>query len=335
MNNPSCRAVCATLFTLLACALILLVAQGTVICQQPTAQPAQPSSQIQDAKPLVFTVTVTNKKGNYVVGLDKNNFVVLDNKTSEEITYFKAHDEPVSVGIILDVSSSMFGQSKRDLMETLFNESLTRFVQQSNGANEYFLVGFNERPQLLMKWTSKVDDLNAALRQVGSMGPKGHRTALYDACYLGIEKLAGSRHPKRALLLITDGEDNNSHYTFKELRKFLEESDVLLYVIAINSILNKNSSLGMWAGILEELAQVSGGSSFFPEKARDLRNVFELITTELRNQYSIGFNPANYPGDGTWHRVKITLAIPMGSPPDLRHLLLRSREGYFAKANLR
>jgi Ca-activated chloride channel family protein len=337
MNNPHRKAFRHALLTLLTCVLFALGASKTALCQQTTAKPADsPASQLQNAKPLVFTVTVTNKKGDYVTGLERSHFTLLDDKMPRDITYFKAQDEPLSIGILLDVSRSMFMSSNRKLTKAFFNESLARFVHQGNGSNEYFLVAFNERPQLLTEWTSKADDLNAALHKVGSVEQKGNRTALYDACYLGIEKIAGSRHPKRALVLISDGQDNNSHYTMRELQRALAESDVTLYVVGISGLDERNTTVGMAGmGILDELAKSSGGVSFFPSKPSQVRQFFDFIAAELRQQYSVGFNPANYPGDREWHHVKIKLAIPSDAPREFRHLSARSREGYYPKVSQR
>jgi Ca-activated chloride channel family protein len=309
--------------------------------QTPAAQPSPsaataPTQQREDAGAVVFHVTVTNNRGGYVTGLDKTSFSVLDDKAPQEITYFKGQDEPVSVGIILDVSRSMFDPGMRDLMKTLFNEAILRFIHLGNGSNEYFLIGFNERPQLMTDWTSDVKEINAALARIGAVGPKGHSTAFYDACYLGGEKLARSKHPKRAMILISDGQDNASHYTFKELRLLLRESNMLVYAIGLSNTVSWSSMLGhQGKSILDELASSGGGLSLYPEKSNEVREAFDLIAGELRHQYSIGFKPARHPADREWHRIKIKLNLAADAPPELRHLLVRSREGYYANANRR
>lgn len=298
--------------------------------------PAATTRQREDAGAVVFNVTVTNNRGDYVSGLDKSKFVVLDDKTPQEITYFRGSDDPVSVGIILDVSRSMFDPAMRDLMKALFNEAILRFVQQSNSANEYFLIGFNERPQLMVDWTRDIKEINAALAKIGSVGPQGHRTAFYDAFYLGGEKLAHSKYPKRAMILISDGQDNASHYTLKDLRQLMKESSMLVYAVGISSSMNWNSLLGLQGrNILDELSVGSGAGSFYPVKAAQVRDAFDLIATELRQQYAIGFKPASYPADREWHRVKIKLNTAADASPELRHLLVRSREGYYPNVNRR
>ncbi|HEX8652752.1 MAG TPA: VWA domain-containing protein [Pyrinomonadaceae bacterium] len=312
------------------------LAQQTSVGPSPPAASAAPTQQREDAGAVVFSVTVTNNRGGYVTGLDKSNFSVLEDKAPQEITYFKGQDEPVSVGIILDVSRSMFDPRMRELMKTLFNEAILRFIQQGNRSNEYFLIGFNERPQLMADWTNDIKEINAALAKIGAVGPKGHSTAFYDACYLGAEKLARSRHPKRAMILISDGQDNASQYTFKELRQLVRESDMLVYAVGLSSAPDW-STLGLQGkGILDELAMSGGGVSLYPEKSSEVRHAFNLIAAELRHQYSIGFKPpARHPADREWHRIKIKLNLAADAPPELRHLSVRSREGYYANANRR
>ena len=181
-----------------------------------------------------LTVTATDTYGRYVSGLNKNAFAIYDEKQQQEITFFSDDDAPVSVGVIFDVSGSMGGDKIRRA-----REALSRFIQTSHNSDEYFLIGFNQRAQLLL---DKTRDGNAVLDKLTFVQTRG-QTALYDACYLGVEKVQRGQHPKRALLLISDGQDNNSRYTFTELRKLLKESDVTLYGIGILSGSDAGSSM--------------------------------------------------------------------------------------------
>ncbi len=131
-----------------------------------------------------------------------------------------------------------------------------------------------------------------------------------------LKKCSADRIPKRALLLISDGQDNNSRYTFNELRKLLKESDVTLYGIGILSGSDAGSAMGMEGqGILDELAGVSGGKAFFPRSAAEMDDIFEQIALELRHQYSIGYKPETFANDGKWHRVKVKVTPPRGLAP--------------------
>jgi Ca-activated chloride channel family protein len=287
-----------------------------------------PAGEVDDKTPVItntdlitFNVTVTDIYGRFVSGLGKNAFSIFDDKQQQDITFFSDDDSPVSVGILFDVSGSMSGEKVRRA-----RDALAHFVQTSHDRDEYFLIGFNSRAQLLMDRTR---DGNAVLDKLTFVQTKNN-TALYDACYLGVERVQRGTHPKRALLLISDGQDNNSRYTFGELRRVLKESDVVLYAIGILGGSDVGSSLGMEGqGIMDELAGVSGGKAFYPRSGAEMDDIFEQIALELRHQYSIGYRPPNFLNDGKWHRIKVKVAPPRGLP----RLFVRSKEGYFAIAN--
>jgi Ca-activated chloride channel family protein len=272
---------------------------------------------------ITFTVTVTDTYGRFVSGLGKSAFTVLDEKKPQEITFFSDDDAPVSVGVIFDVSGSMSGDKVNRA-----REALSKFIQTSHNMDEYFLIAFNSRAQLLL---DKTRDGNAVLDKLTFVQTRSN-TALYDACYLGVEKVQRGAHPKRALLLISDGQDNNSRYTYNELRRLLKESDVTLYGIGILGGNDAGSGLGMQGqGILDELASVSGGKAFFPRSNAEMDDIFEQIALELRHQYSIGYKPQNFANDGRWHKIKVKVTPPRGLP----RLFVRSKEGYYAVTNAR
>ena len=272
---------------------------------------------------ITFTVTVTDTYGRYVSGLAKGAFTILDEKKPQEITYFSDDDSPVSVGVIFDVSGSMGGDKIKRA-----RDALSKFIQTSHNMDEYFLIAFNSRAQLLL---DKTRDGNQVLDKLTFVQTRNN-TALYDACYLGVEKVQRGTHPKRALLLISDGQDNNSRYTFGELRRLLKESDVTLYGIGILSGSDAGSSMGMEGqGILDELASVSGGKAFFPRSNAEMDDIFEQIALELRHQYSIGYRPVNFTNDGRWHKIKVRVTPPRGLP----RLFVRAKEGYYAVPSTR
>jgi Ca-activated chloride channel family protein len=272
---------------------------------------------------ITLTVTVTDTYGRYVSGLNKNAFSVFDEKQPQEITFFSDDDSPVSVGVIFDVSGSMSGDKIKRA-----RDALSKFIQTSHDSDEYFLIAFNSRAQLLL---DKTRDGNAVLDKLTFVETK-NQTALYDACYLGVEKVQRGVHPKRALLLISDGQDNDSRYTFNELRKLLKESDVVLYGIGILSGSDAGSSMGMEGqGVLDELAGVSGGKAFFPRSAAEMDDIFEQIALELRHQYSIGYKPESFTNNGKWHKIKVKVTPPRGLP----RLFVRSKDGYYATSGVR
>ena len=339
MQLPAGRVIKFAPLSLLACLLVfipsLIRAQEKPVDKQlgdaatakpvetPPAEPQKTGTELDgpvivNTDLITFTVTVTDSYGRYVSGLGKNAFTVMDDKKPQEITFFSDDDSLVSVGVIFDVSGSMGGDKIRRA-----RDALSKFIQTSHDSDEYFLIAFNSRAQLLL---DKTRDGNSVLDKLTFVQTKNN-TALYDACYLGVEKVQRGAHPKRALLLISDGQDNNSRYTFNELRRLLKESDVTLYGIGILSGNDANSSLGMEGqGILDELASVSGGKAFFPRSAAEMDDIFEQIALELRHQYSIGYKPTDFGNDGRWHKIKVKVTPPRGLP----RLFVRSKEGYYA-----
>lgn len=295
----------------------------------PAATPkaTNPGTPVNDEQIIVntdlinLTVTVTDQYGRYVSGLEKKAFTVFDGKEPQEITYFSDDDAPVSVGVIFDVSGSMSGDKIARA-----RQALSRFIETSHDSDEYFLIAFNSRAQLVL---DKTRDGKAVLDKLTYVETRSN-TALYDATYLGVEKVQRGAHQKRALLLISDGQDNDSRYTFSEVRRLLKESDVVLYSIGILGGSDPGSSLGL-AGqsILDELSAVSGGKAFFPNSAPEMDEIFEKIALELRHQYSIGYRPNNFTNDGKWHKIKVKVTPPRGLP----RLFVRSREGYYAVTN--
>jgi Ca-activated chloride channel family protein len=296
--------------------------------QSSDGQQQKPGTEVDEKAPVIintdlitFTITVTDLYGRFVSGLSKNAFSIFDNKEQQEISFFSDDDSPVSVGVIFDVSGSMSGDKIRRA-----RDALAHFIQTSHDRDEYFMIAFNSRAQLLMDRTR---DGNAVLDKLTFVQTRSN-TALYDACYLGVERVQRGTHPKRALLLISDGQDNNSRYTFNELRRVLKESDVVLYAVGILGGSDVGSSLGMEGqSILDELAAVSGGKAFYPRSNAEMDDIFEQIALELRHQYSIGYRPPNFVNDGKWHRIKVKVQPPRGLP----RLFVRSKDGYYAIAN--
>jgi len=296
--------------------------------QKPSTKIELPQGEVDDKRPIItntdlvtFNVTVTDSYGRFVSGLSKNAFTILDENKRQEITFFSDEDAPVSVGVLFDVSGSMGGDKV-----IRARDALAHFIQTSDERDEYFLIGFNSRAQLLVDRTR---DGNALLDKLTFLHTKGN-TALYDACYLGVERVQRGTHAKRALLLISDGQDNNSRYTFGQLSRVLKESDVILYGIGILGGGDMGSPLGMEGqGTLDELAGVSGGKAFYPNNGAEMSDIFEQIALELRHQYSIGYRPPNFVNDGKWHKIKVKVSPPRG----MARLFVRSKEGYYAISN--
>ena len=309
---------------LFVCSLFALVLSFAVFAQSPTPTPStdDPDDRIRVKTDLVsLTLTVTDPYGRYVSGLGKNAFTIFDNNQEQEITYFSDADAPVSVGILFDVSGSMNGDKINKA-----RKALERFIGTSHPSDEYFLIAFNSRAQLLMDRTR---DGEALLRKLTLIRPKDN-TALYDAVYLGVERVTRGTHQKRAMLIISDGQDNASRYNFGEVRRLMKESDVVTYSVGIMDRGDSGSSVGMQGqAFLDELSSVTGGKSFYPQTDIEMDEIFERIALELRNQYSIGYIPKDFQPDGKWRKVKVKVNPPRGLP----RLTVRSREGYYASPN--
>ena len=309
---------------LFVCSLFTLVLSFAVFAQSPTPTPStdDPDDRIRVKTDLVsLTLTVTDPYGRYVSGLGKNAFTIFDNNQEQEITYFSDADAPVSVGILFDVSGSMNGDKINKA-----RKALERFIGTSHPSDEYFLIAFNSRAQLLMDRTR---DGEALLRKLTLIRPKDN-TALYDAVYLGVERVTRGTHQKRAMLIISDGQDNASRYNFGEVRRLMKESDVVTYSVGIMDRGDSASSVGMQGqAFLDELSSVTGGKSFYPQTDIEMDEIFERIALELRNQYSIGYIPKDFQPDGKWRKVKVKVNAPRGLP----RLTVRSREGYYASPN--
>ena len=295
---------------------------------QDKAAPApQPNQDEKESMPVIkagtnlvtLNVTVTDPYGRYVTGLTKDHFEIYDEKVPQKIQFFTDEDAPISVGIIFDISGSMKGRIDRS------QDALRRFCALGHDRDEYFLVTFNSGAKLTQDFTGDSRVVTSCLM---TLEPKG-QTALYDAAYIGVEKVRQGRHPRKTLLLISDGQDNNSRYSFKELKQLVKEADVQIYAIGIfEPFLFQGRSaeeLG-GPGLLNDLAKQTGGRHFAVENLSDLPDVAAKIGTELRNQYILGYSPASKERDGKYHKVTVKLTLPKNVPP-MRAFF---RQGYYA-----
>jgi Ca-activated chloride channel homolog len=267
---------------------------------------------------VTLNVTVTDKHDNLMVaGLESQHFEVYEDNVMQKIEFFSNIEAPVSIGIVFDISLSMKGKLERA------REALKAFIETSHHDDDFFLIPFDHRPHVIGEST----DGETAVRLLSEVDAGG-ATALYDAAYLGIEEVKRGRHKKQALLIISDGEDNSSHYSYEELRRLLKESDVQVYCIGIMGYswrqIDEMSEEGRM--ILNSLAKVTGGKAYFPRLNRELDEAVARISVELRRQYSIGYIPANFDHDGKWRKIKVRI----NPPPELPRLKIRTREGYYA-----
>jgi len=196
-------------------------------------------------------------------------------------------------------------------------------LNTGNPQDEYFLVTFSNRPEMSEDFTTDIAKLRNRLVFESTKG----MTSMYDAVYLGLEKLKDGTQPKKALLLITDGEDNRSRYTFANVREFVKEQDVQIYAIGITGDWNSQLGAGRTGrSLIEELSDLTGGHAFFPDSVYDLEDICTKIAVELKNQYVLGYKSTNEAKDGKWRKIKVDVKPPKG----VGRLNVRWKTGYYA-----
>ncbi len=265
---------------------------------------------------VLVPVTVTDPMNRLVTGLEQEDFKVYENGGQQKIRSFASEDAPVSIGIIFDLSGSMTTKLMRA------KASILQFIKTANPEDEFFVVGFNDRPELIEDFTSSVDDIQSRLATVRS----GHRTALLDAIYYSMMKMKDARHERKALLIVSDGGDNRSRYTEGEVRAQVREEDVELYSIGIFDPYAATPEERAGPALLNELSEETGGRMYRVDDVSEMGDIAEKISTELRNQYVIGYTPKDLTRDGKWRKVKVKLDPPAGLPP----LTVHARTGYYA-----
>jgi Ca-activated chloride channel family protein len=276
----------------------------------------------QKSDEVSVTLTVTDKSGRCVDNISKNDLLLYDGKTQQEIVSFVREEGPVAIGILLDISKSM-GTQRRVRVPNL-KAMLQQFFQQERASNAYFICVFSDQPSLLSDWTRSKDSIVESINSL-EIGQRGN-TAFYDACSMAIDKLMQANNPRRALLVISDGSDNNSKLTYKTLREQLKRTNVAFYSIAILDPASYALN-GFGYSVCNELASISGGKSFFPEAEKDFALSLQLIAEHIRCRYQISFKPAAR--DGKWHSLKIKI---QPSDTSKKNLSLRYRAEYFSGA---
>ena len=331
----SCTRV-ATLLIVAACGLISTAwAQGSVEDvhvtprveqpqtknDQPTEDPALKThaSPIKvDVNLVLVPVSIVDPMNRQVTGLDKQNFVVFEGKEKQEIRHFSSEDAPVSLGAIFDVSGSMADKIERA------REAVLEFFKTANPQDEFFMIAFADKPEQVTDFTQSVEDIEGRLVYAA---PKG-RTALLDAIYLGVSKMREAKYPKKALLIISDGGDNHSRYTESEIKSLVKESDVQIYAIGIYDHYFPTDEERLGPQLLSDITEITGGRAFSIDNPNDLPDIASKIGVELRNQYVLGYRPANSALDGKWHKIRVKLTPPKGLPP----LRVFAKTGYYASS---
>jgi Ca-activated chloride channel homolog len=275
--------------------IILVLASGLVCAAQKSLK--------VDVDLVMVNVSVSDSENHPLTDLKPENFQIFEDKIEQQIRYFSSEATPVSLGIVFDISHSM--ERKLDFAK----DAAVRFLHTGTPDDEYFLVEFSSRAKLAEGFTSDIRRLSDRL----SLTPAEGATALYDAVYLGLSELKSGQNPKKALLLITDGEDNHSRYSRADIREVVRESDAQIYVIDLGRAL------------IGDLAEMTGGHSYHTN-VNDLEDTCEKIAVEMKNQYVIGYESTNRNKDGKFRKVRVRVTPPAG----MSKLSVRARDGYYA-----
>ncbi|HEY6340137.1 MAG TPA: VWA domain-containing protein [Bryobacteraceae bacterium] len=278
-----------------------------------------------DTNLVLIYVSVTDPIGRYVTGLDRDNFKLTEEfngkKIEQELTQFSSEDAPMSVGIVFDTSGSMGPKLQRS------RQAVKQFLQAANPEDEFFLISFNDRPELVVSFTPDTEEIQNRTTFFDSKG----RTALLDAVYMAMNQMKKARNPRKAVLIISDGGDNSSRYTESEVKAAVRESDVQIYSIGIfESMAGRNRTPEEASGpqLLNEVSESTGGRFFSADSLADLPDIAAKIGLELRNQYVLGYSPKNKERDGKFRRVQVRLVKTAGMP----QLKATHRPGYYAPA---
>jgi Ca-activated chloride channel homolog len=296
--------------------LALWWGQGWAFRAQQVGGRGGPASIQVEVDLVLVNATVTDPNNRFVTGLEKEHFQLFEDKVEQTISHFSSEDAPTSIGLLFDVSSSMGDKIARA------KDAAVAFLKTSNPDDEFYLLTFADQPSLDEEFTSDVSQIQNRLVYKGAKGS----TTLYDAVYLGLEKMKQAHHPKKAMLLITDGEDTRSRYSLVNVRHAVKESDVQIYAIGIVSSYYSDFAQGRSGrSVLEEMTEVTGGKAYFPNSVYELEDICTKIAVELKNQYVLGYASSNPSRDGRWRKIKVKLNAPRGLPA----LSVRSKTGYY------
>ena len=315
-----CSLVTLTLFTSLALA-------QTTTESNPQQTTSLPNLQ-QDAVPtfrahadlVLIPATVTDDVNRFVLGLQKEDFQVFEDGVEQNVSLFSGEDAPLSVGVLFDRSASMsykLGSSR---------DATTQLLNALNKEDESFLVEFADLATLSVGFTGNTSEIRSALKNAQASG----MTALLDAVNTGLVEMKEAKNSRKAIVVVSDGGDNRSHYTAAQIESLVREADVQIYAMGVfepvfSSTLTPEEISG--PRLLSEIATQTGGRAFAAAVPGDMPSVATRIAVELRNQYVLGYYPKNKSRDGKYRNVEVRVAPPpgLGSP-----LKVHWRLGYYA-----
>lgn len=314
---------------LMASGVALAQSSGDKVSIEPRRSTAAPKAAESrqanirvDTNLVLIPVTVTDPLNRFVTGLDRGDFRLFEDKVEQNITQFASDDAPLSIGLVFDTSGSMGAKLAKS------RQAAAQFFKTANPEDEFFLVQFNDRPELTVPFTHQTEEIQNRLAFTQAKG----RTALLDGVYIAMNQMKKAKNSRKAILILSDGGDNSSRYTESEVKNAVREADVQIYAIGIFEPIHARGRTAeelSGPGLLSELAEQTGGRHFAVENINELPDIAAKIGIELRNQYVIGYSPSNPNRDGKYRRVTIKINQPRGLPP-LRPFW---RQGYYAPAN--
>jgi Ca-activated chloride channel homolog len=266
---------------------------------------------------VLVPVTITDQLHRPVVGLDQDNFQLFEGKKPQEIKNFSSEDAPVSIGILVDTSSSMSDKLERA------REAVMQFCEAANPQDEFFMITFADVPRLATDFTTRLENVENDLLTARSKG----QTSLLDAIYMGIRKMRDARYARKALLILSDGGDNHSRHSERDVKSALKEADVTVYAVGTYDryVATQEELLG--PELLRAIAGITGGQAFTINNANEMSAVTRNIGSQLRHQYMLAYQPQSAPHDGKWHKISVKLRLPK----KLNYLLhIDARPGYYA-----
>ena len=306
----------------LAAAGVLAFAVAAAAGQDPARPPGQvlqsdePTRIQVDVTRVNLLFTVTDKKGRFITDLTKDDFEVVEGKRRQTISDFTAEsDLPLRLGILIDTSNSVRERFKFE------QEAASQFINSVMRTNldKALVVSFDTSAELVSDLIADTDKLTASIRDLHP----GGGTSLYDAIYFACRDKLSQDQPRhkfrRAIVIVSDGDDNQSRYTRDQALEMAQKADVVLYAISTN--ITRVESDG--DKVLRYLAQETGGRPFFPFKVEDLDQSFENIANELRHQYNISYRPEPLKTDGLFHVIDVRV-------PQRKNILVNVRRGYYA-----
>lgn len=271
-----------------------------------------------------LAVTVMDREGRYVAGLDQPSFQVFEDGVLQDIVYFSRQHQPIALTLLLDTSTSM--EQKLPIAQ----EAAIGFARQLKPSDVAAVVEFDSRPEILQTFTSDIGLLEKAIRKTAA----GGSTSLYNAIYVGLRELqrikaaSGDQVRRQAIIVLSDGEDTTSLVSYEDVLELAKRSDTAVYSIGLRSREDVGSKGFREAEfVLRSLAQQTGGREFFVEDAKELTGIYQRIADELANQYSIGYMSKNGKRDGAFRRIVVRVDRP--------NVVARTKQGYYGPGGTR